>query len=204
MTGQYLGYSLNSFDYVTTYSRRLTVTRCLSNTWTTSRFIDQTVRCFWNGRQRSPAILQLIAQRTSWKTFANWADLCVAGTVDVKTTDFRLYVSPAKTGTLVSQLHAATAAEPVAAALLKIKSWLTPKSLSVGCTPHVMRFLKAGNEICGLIIQRFQLVTGNRPRRERSRVCERGACKRKMISRQPRSAWRGIGSTGSSERRNRL
>lgn len=98
-----------------------------------------------------------------WKTFANWADLCAAGTVDVKTTDFRLYVTPAKTGTLVTQLHAAAAAEPVAAALLKIKKLVDPKNPEVGCAPQVTRFLKAGDVICSLIIKRFQLVTETDP-----------------------------------------
>lgn len=36
-----------------------------------------------------------------WKSFANWADLCVSKTIDPKTTDFRLYVTPIKTGALV-------------------------------------------------------------------------------------------------------
>jgi len=98
-----------------------------------------------------------------WKSFANWADLCAAGTVDVKTTDFRLYATPAKTGTLVSQLHAAAAAEPVAAALMKIKKLVVPNKADVGCAPHVTRFLKAGDMICNLIIQRFQLVTESDP-----------------------------------------
>lgn len=94
-----------------------------------------------------------------WKTFANWADLCAAGTVDAKTTDFRLYVTPVKTGLLVGQLHAAAAAESVAAALLKIKKLVDAKKPEVGCAPQVTRFLKVGDVICSLIIQRFQLVT---------------------------------------------
>lgn len=94
-----------------------------------------------------------------WKSFANWADLCVAGTIDPKKTDFRLYVTPIKTGALVGQLHAATAAEAVAAALVKIKKLVDPKKRDVGCAPQVSRLLKAGDEVCSLIIQRFQLAT---------------------------------------------
>ena len=33
-----------------------------------------------------------------WKSFANWAELCADAKVDPKTTDFRLYVTPVKTG----------------------------------------------------------------------------------------------------------
>jgi hypothetical protein len=94
-----------------------------------------------------------------WKSFANWADLCISGTIDPKTTDFRLYVTPIKTGALVGQLHAATAAEAVSTALAKIKKLVDLKKPDVGCAPHVSRFLKAGDEVCGLIIRRFQLAT---------------------------------------------
>jgi hypothetical protein len=98
-----------------------------------------------------------------WKTFANWADLCVARTVNAKTTDFRLYVTPVKAGALVGQLHAAMADESVAAALQKIKKLVDPKKPDVGCAPQVTRFLKAGDAICGLVIQRFQLATETDP-----------------------------------------
>jgi hypothetical protein len=94
-----------------------------------------------------------------WKSFANWADLCVAGTVDPKTTDFRLYVTPVKTGALVGELHTAMGADAIAAALVKVKKLIDPRRPNVGCTPQVSRFLKAGDEICGLIIQRFELAT---------------------------------------------
>ena len=98
-----------------------------------------------------------------WKSFANWADLCVAGTVDPKTTEFRLYVTPIKAGALVGQLHAATYAEAVAAVLAKIKKLSDPKKPDAGCAPQVTRFLKAGDKICSLIIQRFQLATETDP-----------------------------------------
>lgn len=94
-----------------------------------------------------------------WKSFANWADLCVDGTVDPATTEFRLYVTPIKTGALVGQLHAATTKEAVAAALAKIKKLIDPAKPDVGCAPQVFRFLKAGDVICGAIIERFELAT---------------------------------------------
>lgn len=94
-----------------------------------------------------------------WKSFANWAGLCVAKAVNPKTTEFRLYVTPVKTGALVGQLHAATAKEAVAAVLGKIKKLVDPKKPNVGCAAQVTRFLEAGDEICSLIIQRFQLAT---------------------------------------------
>lgn len=94
-----------------------------------------------------------------WKSFANWADLCVAETIDPKTTDFRLYVTPIKTGTLVGQLHAATTSDAVATVLAKIKKLVDLEKPNAGCSPQVRRFLQAGDEICSLIIQRFQLAS---------------------------------------------
>jgi hypothetical protein len=98
-----------------------------------------------------------------WKTLANWADLCAEGAVDPTTTDFRLYITPAKTGALVGHLHAAATAEGVAEVLAKIKRLVDPKRADVGCAPNVTRFLKAGDEVCRLIIRRFQLITETDP-----------------------------------------
>lgn len=94
-----------------------------------------------------------------WKTFANWADLCAQGTIQGATTDFRLYVTPIKVGNLVGHLHAASSAEAAAAALAKIKKLVDPKKADVGCGPQITRFLNVGDEICSLIIQRFQLTS---------------------------------------------
>jgi hypothetical protein len=94
-----------------------------------------------------------------WKSFANWADQCVAGAADANTTDFRLYVTPVKTGKLVVLLHEATSVDALSSALVKIKTLIDNKKPEVGCSPHILRFLKAGHEICGQIIRSFQLVT---------------------------------------------
>lgn len=94
-----------------------------------------------------------------WKTFANWADLCSSGSIAASETDFRLYVTPVKTGTLVSQLHSAVTSATAIDALAKIKKLVDPQKIDIGCAPQVVRFLSAGDDICQLIIQRFQLVT---------------------------------------------
>ncbi|TPK97636.1 hypothetical protein FJ567_18880 [Mesorhizobium sp. B2-4-16] len=93
-----------------------------------------------------------------WKAFGNWADLCSSGSIDPAKTDFRLYVTPAKTGALVGQLHSALTSVAVGDALAKIKKLVDPKKLDIGCTPQIIRFLSAGDDVCRLIIQRFQLV----------------------------------------------
>lgn len=94
-----------------------------------------------------------------WKSFANWSDLCASGKIDPSTTDFRLYVTPVKAGDLVRQLHGATEKEAIKAALAKTKKLINPKRPDAGCASQVARFLKAGDDICSLIIERFQLIT---------------------------------------------
>jgi Lon protease-like protein len=64
---------------------------------------------------------------------------------------------------LVGQLHAAVASVPIDEVMAKIKKLVDPKKPDVGCAPNVSRFLKAGDKICRLIIQRFQLITETDP-----------------------------------------
>lgn len=97
-----------------------------------------------------------------WNSFANWADQCTAG-LNPATTDFHLYVSPAKVGGLVEELHACLTGQAAVAALQKIEALIDPKKPEVGCSPHVARFLEAGDAICATIIQRFALTTEDDP-----------------------------------------
>lgn len=97
-----------------------------------------------------------------WKAFANWAELCSADTVDPATTDFRLYVTPAKSGGLVNAIHAATKAE-ADQVLAKIKKLVDPAKEEVGCASLVKRFLAVGDAICLQIIERFQLNSESDP-----------------------------------------
>ena len=94
-----------------------------------------------------------------WKTLANWADLCADETIDASTTDFRLYVTPLKSGKLAEALHEAVSDAAVSNVLHKIKKRLEHKATEVGCGLRARRFLDAGDDICRAIIQHFQLET---------------------------------------------
>lgn len=94
-----------------------------------------------------------------WKTFANWATLCADKTIDPAKTDFRLFITPAKTGALVAEMSAATTAAACAAVLAKIGKLVDPKKPDVGCAPQILRFLEAKPEVCSAIIARFNLVS---------------------------------------------
>lgn len=97
-----------------------------------------------------------------WKAFANWAELCVDGHVAPATTDFRLYVTPAKSGGIITAIHAADGSQAMQA-LAKIKKLIASSKADVGCIPLTKRFLAAGDAICLQIIERFQLVTESDP-----------------------------------------
>ena len=90
-----------------------------------------------------------------WKSFANWADRCAEG-INPATTDFVLYVTPAKTGNLVMEIHAALSVEAATMVLAKVKALIKKKKPDVGCAPYVAHFLKLGDETCVQIIRRFR------------------------------------------------
>jgi hypothetical protein len=97
-----------------------------------------------------------------WNTFGNWADRCTEG-LDPDTTDFVLFVSPTKAGDLVRQLAAANSPADAQSALVKIKSLLKKMGPSHGASPHIARFLAAGDCVCETIIQRFSAVFHDDP-----------------------------------------
>lgn len=105
-----------------------------------------------------------IANRSEalWNTFANWADRCTEG-LSPDAARFVLYVTPTKVGPLVEALHSAITDEAIADALKRIKALVDPKKAEVGCAPHVTRFLKAGDVVCGKIIRRFALLVEEDP-----------------------------------------
>jgi hypothetical protein len=71
------------------------------------------------------------------------------GTVSPSTSDFRLYITPAKTGDLVQLMHAATSREAVADVVGQSQELVKPKNLKpAGCIRHVIQFLSSGHELC--------------------------------------------------------
>ncbi len=98
-----------------------------------------------------------------WKTLANWAELCTSGLVAITTTEFRIYVTPINGGEIATSLHSATTDAAAEELLAEFKKFVKKGSEKVGCNPHVLRFLGAGDEICVGIIRRFQLVSQSDP-----------------------------------------
>lgn len=98
-----------------------------------------------------------------WKTLANWADLCVANTVDASLTCFRYYVTPVKEGSLVGDLHNAIDEMQSRELLVRLRSKRFIGKKGSGIEPHISRFLAAGEEICLNIIKNFEFVTEGDP-----------------------------------------
>lgn len=94
-----------------------------------------------------------------WKTLANWADLCVAATIDASQTRFSYYVTPLKAGSLVQEMHGATDEAAAAALLKKISTEKFKGDPTTGAGPDILRFLAAGDQICRAIIVGFDFVT---------------------------------------------
>lgn len=93
-----------------------------------------------------------------WKTMANWADLCVAGTVSASSTRFRYYVTPTVGGPLVERLNNAKDQPAIGQLLKEIASAKIKGKPESAAYPHIERFLEAGEEICSAIITAFEFV----------------------------------------------
>jgi hypothetical protein len=98
-----------------------------------------------------------------WKAMANWADLCVAGTVSALSTRFRYYVTPTAGGAFVERLHNAKDQAAVGQLLKEIASAKIMGKPESGAYPHIAQFLAAGEDICGAIINGFEFVVETDP-----------------------------------------
>src|SRR5438105_13818586 len=107
--GQYLGYSLEQLR-LAHYLFRVPDGDSVSLEYLDDVAVHRADRAVLLGQCKIALVGNPIADKSEelWNTFANWADLCAAGTVNAATTDFRIYVTPSKAGALVSAIHTAT------------------------------------------------------------------------------------------------
>jgi hypothetical protein len=73
-----------------------------------------------------------------WKTFANWIDTIESGQIDLESSQFRLYVTPPRSGGLVQLLSDATSDDAVDQAITRIREELD----SLPKRPVAHKFLK--------------------------------------------------------------
>ncbi len=98
-----------------------------------------------------------------WKSFANWAALCVEKEIEPETTQFRLFVCPQKDGVLAETLHGASSDDEIKAILDTIAKKVTPANKLKGCNPRITEFLSAGEIACFHIIRNFRLLKADDP-----------------------------------------
>ena len=98
-----------------------------------------------------------------WKAMANWADLCVAKTVNAEFTRFRYYATPSAGGPLAHRLHSAQDEASIRRLLNEIAAPKIKGRPDSTAFPHIARFLAAGDTICGAIIAGFELVVETDP-----------------------------------------
>ena len=98
-----------------------------------------------------------------WKALANWAELCVLGTVDVNKAVFRYYVTPSRSGELIKKLHEVDDEVAALELLTCFKSKKFRGKQGIGIEPEIARFLAAGDELCLAIIHGFEFVTESNP-----------------------------------------
>jgi hypothetical protein len=161
--GQYLGFSLQQLrfcDYLLWVPDDTSVSLEVADDIAVHRADGSTLL----EQAKSAPTSNPVADRSDqlWKTFANWADRIEEG-LDPSNTDFVLYVTPLKEGSLVRTLHAAISAESVATALAQVKALVNKRNAGVGCSPHVTKFLRLGDTTCSQVIARFTLVTEEDP-----------------------------------------
>ena len=94
-----------------------------------------------------------------WKTFANWVDGCSEAGLSVDTTNFRYYVTPAKSGALISAIDASEGEVETAALLKKLNKLVAGQDTNLGWVKQLSRFLAAGDAICTKVIERCTFYT---------------------------------------------
>lgn len=96
-----------------------------------------------------------------WKTIANWLVAVESKKVDGRTTTFRLYVTPPKSGKVSSAIHDATSADAVDLLLRQIEDKLSKKAEPPKCMPHVQRFLDVAAALRNQVICKTSILSSD-------------------------------------------
>ena len=98
-----------------------------------------------------------------WKTFANWADNVESGLVDPTKTQFRLYVTPPKSGKWVQRFNDAKYSDDVLNAISEFRAEVELLPRRPKCHKYISRFLAADNSTITAIISNFLLHSDENP-----------------------------------------
>lgn len=96
-----------------------------------------------------------------WKTFDNWVTNCVDGHLDAEKTQFRLYVTPTKTGDFAKRLSDAISDDEISAVLSLVSTRRAKLSKIPDCDAHLKKLLEADPVVRTGIIRNFTLESSD-------------------------------------------
>lgn len=96
-----------------------------------------------------------------WKTLANWLDEVESGRVSIRETRFRVYVSPAHTGSFATGLSNASTLADASALCAHIETALKDRTKPPACIENVRRFLGTAASIRDRLICGIEVVSSD-------------------------------------------
>lgn len=96
-----------------------------------------------------------------WKTFANWLENIELGHIDPLACEFRLYVTPPKTGSFVEKLSAIQDEREIKKAISEIGKARDKLSNPPTSNADVQKFLDADSAIACALIRNFKLISSD-------------------------------------------
>jgi hypothetical protein len=97
-----------------------------------------------------------------WKALANWLDTVSNGTIVPETSQFRLYVTPYRTGPWAQALNDSNSAADVASLTQAIRSKFNKKK-TLTCAPYVQRFLDATDDERAAVVTKLSVLSEDDP-----------------------------------------
>jgi hypothetical protein len=94
-----------------------------------------------------------------WKCLANWTSSASSGSISADSSQFRLYVTPVRSGARSTALSEATTSAQVEGVLAKIRASLEKMKKSPACMSYVQAFLDANAEDRHAVISHFKTMS---------------------------------------------
>lgn len=94
-----------------------------------------------------------------WKCFANWLSTIRAGTLSPGSTQFRLYVTPVKSGKIAVSLSQVSTSDEAEKLVNKIRLRLARLKSTPACLPHLQCFLDASPAERFAVVGHFSMIS---------------------------------------------
>lgn len=94
-----------------------------------------------------------------WKTIANWLKFVEAGEIDPDTTEYRIYVTPIKSGSFAKRLHQAQSDEQVSDFVALLIKELGKLEAPPACDVNIQHFLSAEAVIRSSLVKNLSIIS---------------------------------------------